>query len=138
MARADESLYLRTQEELLALGIGPAEIARRIGCSTCMASQWMKGDYLPGTVHMGGLHTLGVDVLYILTGQRVWDKVAEWMDTALADIPTICATCAYFHDCEIDNCDMVCSTCEKATVCRDCKHSSNWQWRGFHVRPESD
>lgn len=143
MARADESFYNRTQEELLALGLGPADIARQIGCSACMASNWMNGESLPGTVYMGALHNLGVDVLYILTGKRIWDQVDYWMDTALKDIPTICSTCAYFHDCELDECDMNCSGCEKAIVCRTCQHQSNWLWRGFapggaNVRSDTD
>ena len=143
MARADESLYNRTREELYALGLGPSEIARKVGCSTCIASGWMCGDNLPSTAFLGPLHDIGVDVLYIITGKRVWDQVDYWMDTALKDIPTICETCAYFHDCELDECDMVCSNCEKASVCRSCQHSSNWLWRGFapggaNVRSESD
>lgn len=131
MARADESLYKRTQEELFALNMGASEIARNVGCSACIASGWLNGEYLPSTAFLGGLHDLGVDIIYILTGKRIWDQVNYWMDTALRDIPTICETCAYFHDCELDDCDLNCSSCDSAIHCRTCKHSSNWQWRGF-------
>lgn len=143
MARADEALYDRMQEELFALNISASELARKIGCSIPTASDWMAGNNLPGTAYLSPLHDIGVDIMYILTGKRIWDAVNYWMDTALADIPTICATCAYDHDCELDACDLNCSACEKAGVCRECKHGSNWLWRGFapggvDVRPESD
>lgn len=121
----------RVSEEIFKLGDTQAEVARKLGCSVGLVRKWANGESIPSTAYLPLLHDIGADVMYILTGKRLWDKIFVWMDTALSDIPRHCDTCAYNQDCLHDACFDRCSECAVAPHCAKCHKESEWLWRGF-------
>lgn len=121
----------RVAEEINKLGKTQVEVARKLGCSAGLVRKWANAESVPSSAYLAQLHNIGADVMYIITGKRLWDKVYWWMDTALADIPHICETCAFNRNCDFENCNRQCGTCDLAQHCRSCREFSQWQWHGF-------
>lgn len=70
MKRKDPGMAERTAEELYKLGGSNREIARRIGCSHTLITEWTAGRYAPSGYHLKSMAEAGLDVMYILTGRR--------------------------------------------------------------------
>lgn len=70
MKRKDPAMAERTAEELYKLPGSNREIARRIGCSHKLISDWTTGRYTPSGYHLKSMAEAGLDVMYILTGRR--------------------------------------------------------------------
>lgn len=60
----------RTVEELNKLGKSPYELAKLLGCPTCLVNYWMNKEGVPSHHYLNKLHNLGCDILYIITGER--------------------------------------------------------------------
>ena len=60
----------RFREESRKLGETPAEIARKLECSPRMVRFWLNGKHLPGGFYLGAFHESGLDIIYLLVGER--------------------------------------------------------------------
>jgi transcriptional regulator with XRE-family HTH domain len=70
MKLKDSIMVERLCEELYSLSGTHREIARRIGCDRHSVTAWINGLSLPSAYHLKGMYLAGIDVIYILTGQR--------------------------------------------------------------------
>lgn len=66
----DEALRKRLSEEMTKLPYKNWEIGKLVECDSSLISKYKQGIHLPGVYHLAGLYELGVDVIYILTGER--------------------------------------------------------------------
>jgi hypothetical protein len=57
-------------EELFKLPYKNVDIAHEIDCDPSNIAKWESGRHLPGLYHFAGLCEIGVDVIYVLTGER--------------------------------------------------------------------
>lgn len=119
----------RVHDELLRLSDSPAELGRRLGVGSECARRWLAGESLPSLVYLNILHNAGLDIMYIVTGER-----NDTLELALQDIPHTCETCGHYCDgfheiCKIYDYD--CALCHNNDTCRTCRRASNWQWRGI-------
>lgn len=125
---AEFNLRCRAAEELLSLGVSYREIANTLGVTHTMVKNYVDRVCTPGASALAKMHYAGLDVFYILTGQRL-----------LGDIPRNCTTCGHYCDGVEDICDAHnydCRRCDRSKVCRGCRSESNWYWRGFNHTPE--
>jgi hypothetical protein len=60
----------RFQEESHKLGKTPAEIARTLECSPRLVRAWLEGKHLPGGFYFSEFYDCGLDIVYLLTGER--------------------------------------------------------------------
>lgn len=70
MKRKDSIMVERLCEELYTLPGTNRAIARKIGCCPRAISDWTAGNCIPSAYHLKGMYEAGLDVIYILTGQR--------------------------------------------------------------------
>lgn len=70
MKLKDSIMVERLCEELYSLPGSNREIAKKIGCSPRIISDWTAGRCIPSAYHLKGMYEAGVDVIYILTGKR--------------------------------------------------------------------
>lgn len=63
--------------------------------------------------------TADLDILYILTGQRIEDIIRP-----------DCRNCRHYWDCDPLTCDEDCDSCAH-NQCRNCANYSNWLWEGY-------
>lgn len=130
MREIDLAMRERTAQELRKLGGNHIVIAERANLQSNQVQLWLNGDATPSAGSLRKLHYAGLDVLYILTGERL-----------LSDIPRLCDTCAHYchHECEDE-----CRDCGRSHICRTCHSYANWYWHGFtkttqggdtHARP---
>ena len=71
MKLKDLSMCDRLAEEIYKTGETTNRgIARKIGCSHKIVSDWLAGRYLPTAYHLKSMYEAGLDVIYILTGKR--------------------------------------------------------------------
>jgi transcriptional regulator with XRE-family HTH domain len=68
--RKDPIMNARLLEELYKLDGTHRDIARKIGCSRKTLETWMYEGNAPSAYHLKGIHEVGLDVIYILTGER--------------------------------------------------------------------
>ena len=66
----NEAIRERLAEEISKLPYKNFQIAFRIDCDPSVISKYRLGVHLPGAYHLAGLYELGVDVIYVLTGER--------------------------------------------------------------------
>ncbi|MFN4351289.1 MAG: helix-turn-helix domain-containing protein [Hylemonella sp.] len=78
-ARVD-SMSLRITEERNRLGMTQTELASALGLSRNSVTLYEAGKHQPGAEALTGLHRVGIDVLYVLTGMRSVNAVAEVLD----------------------------------------------------------
>ena len=127
MRKTDLAMRERIVMELRRIGSNHVLIADQHGLRPTQVRLWLDGDATPSAGSLRKLHYAGLDVLYILTGERL-----------LSDIPMLCDTCAYYchHECEAE-----CRDCGRSHICRTCHSYANWRWRGYvkggdtHARP---
>lgn len=70
MRKGDPDISNRLREELWKLGGTYAEMAEKIGCHQNTIGQWVNKDYIPSAHHFAHFHRVGMDIIYILTGER--------------------------------------------------------------------
>lgn len=70
MRKIDPLMHGRLCEELWKLGNSYVEIAAKIGCHYTTIYQWITNDYIPSGYHFANFHRAGMDIIYILTGER--------------------------------------------------------------------
>lgn len=70
MRRVDPEMHSRLAEELWKLGNTHKEIAEKIGCHQCTIYSWLTDSYIPSAYHFANFHKAGMDIIYILTGER--------------------------------------------------------------------
>jgi transcriptional regulator with XRE-family HTH domain len=75
------SMGARISEERSRLGMTQAELAAALGLSRNSVSLYEADKHLPGAEVLLGLHQIGVDVLYVLTGGSRLKAPAEAIDT---------------------------------------------------------
>jgi hypothetical protein len=63
-------MHNRLVEELWKLGDNHREIAAKIGCHPGTIYAWIGHDYIPSAYHFANFHHAGMDIIYILTGER--------------------------------------------------------------------
>jgi transcriptional regulator with XRE-family HTH domain len=63
-------LGLRLVEERKKLALTQTELANRLGISRNSVTQYEVGKHQPGTDVLLSMHSAGLDILYLLTGQR--------------------------------------------------------------------
>lgn len=66
----DPTIHDRLVEELWKLGETNKEISEKIGCHYNTIGQWINKDFIPSTHHFANFHRAGMDIIYILTGER--------------------------------------------------------------------
>ena len=66
----DYDMSDRLIEELDKIGNSNMSIARRVGCSKKMVSNWYCGHNIPSAFYLKWLDLAGVDILYVITGRR--------------------------------------------------------------------
>lgn len=65
----------RLKEERKRLGLKGGQLAQLGGVSAVSQSCYEKGKQLPGAAYLAAIAAVGVDVQYVLTGQRSADPV---------------------------------------------------------------
>lgn len=70
MRKTDPKMHDRLCEELWNLGNTQAEMAAKIGCNPATIYQWLTNGYTPSAYHFANFHRAGMDIIYILTGER--------------------------------------------------------------------
>lgn len=70
MRKGDPKIQERLCEELWGLGGTYAEMARKIGCHQNTIGMWVNRECLPSAYHFANFHRAGMDIIYILTGER--------------------------------------------------------------------
>lgn len=70
MRTVDPKMHDRLLEELWKLGDTYGEIAGKIGCHYQTVSKWVSQVYIPSAYHFANFHRAGMDIIYILTGER--------------------------------------------------------------------
>lgn len=70
MRYRDKAIVDRTIEELTRISDDPHELSKLLGCPKQLVCYWLDGTYTPGAYYLWKIHTIGCDVLYILTGTR--------------------------------------------------------------------
>jgi hypothetical protein len=63
-------MHDRLVEELWKIGDTQQEIAEKIGCHPQTIGPWLRLDYMPSGYHFANFHRAGMDIIYILTGER--------------------------------------------------------------------
>lgn len=124
----DIDLRARLAGELVQLGVSYRGISKVIGISHTQVANYLAWKETPTHQTLLKMHRAGIDILYILTGQRL-----------LCDINHDCTTCGHYCDgytaiCEVHDYD--CQTCERSQMCRECRDNNNWRWRGFNYPQE--
>ncbi|QDQ87639.1 helix-turn-helix transcriptional regulator [Alcaligenaceae bacterium SJ-26] len=66
-----EEIGARLREERSSHSIPQAILAEQLGISRHTQMAWEKGEQVPNAIHLNQLHSLGFDVLFILTGTRL-------------------------------------------------------------------
>lgn len=66
----DEGISVRTAEELLKLGDTPHDIAKIIKCPSNQVKHWLDCEYDPSAYYLKRFYEVGLDIIYILTGNR--------------------------------------------------------------------
>lgn len=70
MRYRDYGISQRTSEEVSRLGQTPLEISKIVGCPSNLVRSWLDGEYTPSAFYLRRFHELGLDVIYILTGNH--------------------------------------------------------------------
>lgn len=70
MRRVDPEMHERLVQELWMVGPTYREIAEKIGCNQATVYQWITNSYMPSAYHFANFHRAGMDIIYILTGER--------------------------------------------------------------------
>ena len=70
MRRVDPNMHDRVVEELWKLGDTNVIIAEKLGCNYQTVTQWLNQTYIPSAYHFANFHRAGMDIIYILTGER--------------------------------------------------------------------
>ena len=70
MRKTDPKMHERLLEEMWKLGNSYREISEKIGCHQATVTQWVNNGYTPSAYHFGNFHRAGMDIIYILTGER--------------------------------------------------------------------
>ena len=70
MRKIDLKMHDRLVEELWKLGDTNKKIAEKIGCHDRTIAAWVSKDYIPSGYHFANFHRAGMDIIYILTGER--------------------------------------------------------------------
>lgn len=125
MRNTNLAMRSRCLEELKKIAPDHVTLARRYGFQTNQTRLWWYEENIPSAPSLAKLHTLGVDIYYIITGERFTDEIAH-----------ICDTCTHYCDVMDDRCekyDYDCRRCNhpSVTICRNCHDYSLWRWRGF-------
>lgn len=109
----------RVVDEISKLGTTKREIAEKLGVSQECVRFWTDGLSVPKTANLAKFHAAGLDIFYIITGQRIGDIVTK-----------SCRNCRHFNDCDAYDCDSECDSCGH-NACRNCANASNWLWEGY-------
>lgn len=70
MRKVDPLMHDRLCEELWKLGDSHREISEKIGCHQKTIYAWITQGYIPSGHHFANFHRVGMDIIYILTGER--------------------------------------------------------------------
>lgn len=70
MRYRDYGISQRTSEEVSRLGESPRDIGKLLGCPAKLVRSWLSGEYTPSAFYLRRFHELGLDVIYILTGNH--------------------------------------------------------------------
>lgn len=70
MRKVDPKMHDRLVEELWKVGNTYKEIANKIGCHDRTIYSWITQDYIPSAYHFANFYRAGMDIIYILTGER--------------------------------------------------------------------
>jgi hypothetical protein len=65
-----ESVAIRFKEESRKLGKTRKEIAVALKCDTSVVGSWVHAKNLPSAYYLSVMHDAGLDIIYILTGER--------------------------------------------------------------------
>lgn len=70
MRKYDAEMSKRLQEELFKLADNVPETALKIGCNPQSVYNWLNLGALPSSYYFHSFHRAGMDVMYIITGER--------------------------------------------------------------------
>ena len=68
--KIDYDMTPRFQEEFYRTGLSNTELSAKIGCDGSNISRWLAGGSIPNPYYLARFHKAGLDVIYILTGER--------------------------------------------------------------------
>jgi transcriptional regulator with XRE-family HTH domain len=70
MKHTDPAVFPRLAEEIFRTGLGNTELAKLLGCNLNTIAYWLAGGGTPQAYYLAKMHKIGLDVIYILTGER--------------------------------------------------------------------
>ena len=70
MAKFDFDMYDRLIEEISRISKNQSELARKIGASRNLVYVWLNNYTIPSPYYLARLYEQGMDVIYVLTGER--------------------------------------------------------------------
>lgn len=79
-------IHARLKEERERLGLTQPEFAEAAGAAKRTLIEWEKGSTSPNAVQISALSAIGVDVLYVLTGQRAGGSAEVADRQSIADL----------------------------------------------------
>lgn len=68
--KRDLGLHKRLCDELFRLGGSNAEVAKKLHCHPNTVNQWLTNEHTPSAHFFKNFHDAGMDIIYILTGER--------------------------------------------------------------------
>lgn len=70
MRKNDPGMHKRLCDELFRLGGSNAEVAEKLGCHPNTVNQWLTHEHIPSAYFFARFHQAGMNIIYILTGER--------------------------------------------------------------------
>ena len=70
MKFSDPMMAPRLAEELLRTGLRNVDLAKALGCTPHTITYWLAGGGTPQAYYLAKMYKIGMDVIYILTGER--------------------------------------------------------------------
>lgn len=70
MANFDFDMYDRMVEEINRIGKNQSDLARKIGAHRNLVHSWLHDFTMPSPYYLARLYEQGMDVIYVLTGER--------------------------------------------------------------------
>ena len=70
MQKYDRRMNIRLMEEVNRINIPDTELVRKLGANPLLLHHWRNENGIPNSYYLAKLYNLGVDIIYILVGER--------------------------------------------------------------------
>lgn len=68
--KRDPGLHTRLCEEIYKLGDSNSVVGKKLHCHPNTVGQWLTNEHTPSAYFFKDFHNAGMDIMYILTGER--------------------------------------------------------------------